>query len=284
MKTNDIPIRIYSAEAAATSIRSSLAQAASEIWSTREIVWRLFVRDFSVQFRQKLLGYLWAFIAPLLGLASFVFMNYAGILNPGELTIPYPLYVFFGVTLWGLMTSVMTVVSAGLMVHSDLIMRTNIPKIALALTGAANLAYQTIISVIILLAIVLVLRVPPSPWAPVALLMVLPLVALGLGIGLLLAVIGALARDVTGVVMAMFNLAMFVTPVIYAPKFDNPVLQNVIQYNPLTHLIEGPRSVFFTGRIADPLGFAGASVLAVFFLIMGIHGFYLIQDKVAERL
>jgi ABC-type polysaccharide/polyol phosphate export permease len=227
---------------------------------------------------------MWAFLAPLIGVASFIFMNYTGILNPGELSIPYPVYVFSGMTLWGLMTSLIAVVSNGLLVHSDLIMRTSIPKIALALAGTAGLAYQMVINLIILLIIAVIFKVIPSPWAVASLFMVLPLVALGLGIGLILAVIGALARDVTGVITTVLNLAMYITPVIYVPKFDKPVLQAVIDYNPLTYLIDAPRTLFFTGSLEHPLAFLGASAFAVLVLLLGIHGFYLIQDKVAERL
>ena len=124
----------------------------------------------------------------------------------------------------------------------------------------------------------------PSWWALTVPLMVLPLIALGLGIGLVLAVIGALARDVTAMSTTVLNLMMYLTPVAYVPKFGNPYLQNMIIFNPLSHLIEAPRNVFLRGTIEEPTAFAVSSLFGFAMLIVGIHAFYLTQDKVAERL
>jgi lipopolysaccharide transport system permease protein len=280
----ELPVRVYTARVLNTSLVSSLAQAARELWMTREVIWRLFLRDFTVQCRQKVLGYLWAFLGPLIGMASFLFLNYSGILNPGELTIPYPLYLFSGMTLWGFFTGVISVVSGGLLTHGDLVLRTSIPKIALALASMGNVVYVQLVNLVILMILVGVFGVSPSWWALTVPFMVLPLIALGVGIGLVFAVIGALARDVTVMSTTVLNLMMYLTPVVYVPKFGNRYLQSVINYNPLTHLIEAPRSVFLRGIIEEPTAFAVSSLFGFAMLIVGIHAFYLTQDKVAERL
>jgi lipopolysaccharide transport system permease protein len=279
--STDFPIRVYSAHSPRATLIHSLPQAIAEVWTTREIVWRLFVRDFTVQFRQKVLGYLWAFLGPLIGMASFLFLNYSGILNPGELTIPYPLYLFLGMTLWGSFTGVISAVSGGLLTHGDLVLRTSIPKIALALAGIGNVVY---VQLVILMILCGTFGISPSWWALTVPLMVLPLIALGLGIGLVLAVIGALARDVTAMSTTVLNLMMYLIPVAYVPKFGNRFLQNMINFNPLTHLIEAPRNVFLRGAIEDPMAFAVSSLFGFAMLIVGVHAFYLTQDKVAERL
>ena len=280
----ELHVRVYTSRAQKTSVVSSLAQVLREMWMTREVIWRLFLRDFTVQFRQKVLGYLWAFLGPLIGMASFVFLNYTGILNPGDLTIPYPLYLFLGMTLWGLFIGVVGVVSGGLLTHGDLVLRTSIPKIALALAGMGNVVYVQLVNLVILMILCGVVGISPSWWALTVPLMVLPLIALGLGIGLVLAVIGALARDVTAMSTTVLNLMMYLTPVAYVPKFGNPYLQNMIIFNPLSHLIEAPRNVFLRGTIEEPTAFAVSSLFGFAMLIVGIHAFYLTQDKVAERL
>ena len=280
----ELHVRVYTSRAQKTSVVSSLAQVLREMWMTREVIWRLFLRDFTAQFRQKVLGYLWAFLGPLIGMASFVFLNYTGILNPGDLTIPYPLYLFLGMTLWGLFIGVVGVVSGGLLTHGDLVLRTSIPKIALALAGMGNVVYVQLVNLVILMMLCGVVGISPSWWALMVPLMVLPLIALGLGIGLVLAVIGALARDVTAMSTTVLNLMMYLTPVAYVPKFGNPYLQNMIIFNPLSHLIEAPRNVFLRGTIEEPTAFAVSSLFGFAMLIVGIHAFYLTQDKVAERL
>ncbi|WP_367889696.1 ABC transporter permease [Burkholderia sp. L27(2015)] len=247
-------------------------------------MWHLFVRDFVAGFRQKILGYLWIVVAPLLGIASFVFMQATGILNPGNVGIPYPIYVYIGTTVWGLLISSVTTVAGGLIANTDLVMRTNIPKIGLALTGMANLAYNLVINLFVLLLILAFLRIPPSPWALLYPVMVLPIILLGVGLGLILAVVGAVARDVTGMLVTLLSLAMYITPVVYTAKFSQPLLRAVVFWNPLTYLVDAPRSLFVLGTIAHPEAYGLAIGFAILVLWLGIHSFYLIKDKVAERL
>jgi len=281
---HEFPVRVYSAEQAQLGIGGSLAKARNELWSAREVIWRLFLRDFTAQYRQKLFGYLWAFIGPLFGVASFLFLNYTGVLNPGELKIPYAIFLFFGTNLWGLMMGAVGLVSGSLLAHGDLVLRTSIPKIALALAGMASLIYGQIISLVILAVLLAAFGVMPSVGALAFPLLILPLLGLGVGIGLLIAVVGAAARDVGGIVMTILGLVMYITPVVYVPKFDQPIPRALVKYNPLSYLIDEPRNMFFTGSMQHPVAFIAAVALAGAILVLATHGFYLIQDKVAERL
>jgi lipopolysaccharide transport system permease protein len=278
------PIRVYSADAARTSLVASLRKAGSEVWAAREVIWRLFLRDLTAQFRQRLFGYLWTIISPLLGVASFLFLNYTGILNPGELKIPYAIYVFFGTSLWGFMTGVVASVSGSLLAHGDLILRTSVPKIAIAMAGLAGLIYAQLVNLIILLIMLLVYGVIPSIGALALPIMLVPLIGFALAIGLVVAVVGVAARDISSMVTHVLGLAMYITPVIYVRTFDQPIAQAIVTYNPLTYLIDEPRNVFFLGFIQHPLGFAIAALFSASIAIFAIHGFYLIQDIVPERM
>jgi ABC-type polysaccharide/polyol phosphate export permease len=58
----------------------------------------------------------------------------------------------------------------------------------------------------------------------------------------------------------------------------------MMEYNPLAYLIDGPRTLVLTGVLLNPLAYSAASALAITMLMLGVYAFYLIQDKVAERL
>src|SRR5262249_61387255 len=105
-RERELPVRVYSAEARGDSLPAVVSRAARELWTTRGVLWRLFLRDFAAQDRQKLFGYLWAFLHPLLAIVAFVFLDHAGVLQPGELDVPYPLYIFLGTRLWGFFLAV----------------------------------------------------------------------------------------------------------------------------------------------------------------------------------
>ena len=78
---------------------------------------------------------------------------------------------------------------------------------------------------------------------------------------------------------------MFITPVIYvADTIDNPVVQALIHYNPLSHLVHVPRSLFYLGETTQWGAYALSVAFAAVVFALGVYAFYLLQDKVAERL
>jgi ABC-type polysaccharide/polyol phosphate export permease len=280
----DKTIRTYEALGEVLGPINSMLLACRELYWSRHVLWHLFVRDFVAGFRQKLLGYLWIVLLPLMGIASFVFMQWTGILNPGETEFPYPIYVYIGTSIWGLFISALTTVAGGLIGNTDLVIRTNIPKIGLAVTGLATICFNLLVNLVVLVLLLLVFRLLPSPWSLLYPLMVLPIIMLGVGLGLVLSVIGAVARDITSMFTTLINLMMYITPVVYTAQFSHPLLQQVVHWNPLTYLVDAPRSLFVLGRMPAPAGYALAILFSLAVLWFGIHAFYLIKDKVTERL
>ena len=277
-------IRIYEPAGDAKGFFGSLKTAWTEIFFSRHVIWHLFKRDFVAQFRQKLLGYFWVVIAPLLAIFPFVFLYRTGILNPGETTMPYPIYIVIGMGIWGFLSSVFVVVSGGLQGNQDLIMKTNIPKITFAITGMANVFYSILVHWLVVFLFSLLLGISPSVWALIYPIVLLPVVFIGLGLGLIFSVIGTVARDLTGIMSTFLNLLMFLSPVVYKPEFGDGVLATIVAWNPMTYLVDAPRSLFVLGEFPDPQGFAVATVFSLVVLSLGLHSFYLIKDKVAERL
>lgn len=263
----------------------ALVSASADIARCRYLIWRMFVRDFKAQFRQQILGYLWVILAPILGVAGFVFMNYVGVLDPGDAGVPYPLYVFFGTSVWAAVINSMRGVGNGLQGQADLILRTNIPKIALAIFPLANVLYNLLVNFLLIVLISLLFGVIPSLWFILYPVLLLPLLLIGVGLGLVVAVIGVIAKDVTSMAMMTMGLIMYITPVIYvADTIEQPVVQALINYNPLSHLIHVPRSLFYFGATTQWGEYALSVAFAVLVFAMGVYAFYLLQDKVAERL
>ena len=77
-------------------VRSMIA----DLFASRELAWRLLLRNIQSQYRRSLLGYLWALLPPLVSTLVWVFLRGARIFNVGETDIPYPAYVLVGTLLW----------------------------------------------------------------------------------------------------------------------------------------------------------------------------------------
>ncbi len=262
-----------------------LQQASEDIAASRHVIARLFWRDFIAQFRQKILGYFWALLSPLLGIVSFLFLFFIGVLNPGEGEIPYTLYVLVGSTIWGCLPGAMGAVSGGLQAQADLIMRTRIPKLALAVSSLAGLLYGILISMITMVILFLVMGVTPSWWFLAYPLLILPMVLLGTAAGLVLSVLGPIARDLVPLATQALALVMYITPVIYVQStIQNPFVKTVIEWNPITYLVDIPRSLICLGRAENIDTFLWVGIGTIALVTVGLRIFYLLEDLVAERL
>ncbi len=75
----NLPLTVYTPESPLKNPARLLREMFRDLLASRELAWRLFVRDTSAQYRQSILGYAWAFIPPLVASLPFVFLNSQGV-------------------------------------------------------------------------------------------------------------------------------------------------------------------------------------------------------------
>ncbi|MBR0843861.1 ABC transporter permease [Bradyrhizobium liaoningense] len=282
---NDETLTVYEPNQWRGGLIWSLRQARQDLIASRYVIARLFWRDFIAQFRQKVLGYFWALLSPLLGIAAFLFLFSIGVLKPGEGEIPYILYVLVGSTVWACLPGAMGAVSSGLQVQADLIMRTRIPKLALAMSSLAGVFYGIAISMGTMAIVFLITGRTPTLWFLAYPILVLPMVLLGTAIGLMLAVLGTIARDLTPLATQALALLMYLTPAIYLQSsIQNPVIQTLVKWNPLTYLVEVPRSLICLNHAEGIPIFLLVVAGTLILVAIGLRIFYQLEDLVAERL
>jgi lipopolysaccharide transport system permease protein len=252
--------------------------------ASRELIIVLFKRDFFASYRKSFLGMTWLFIAPIVGVVSWIFMNATGILQPGPTDVPYPAFVLLGSTIWGLFIGVYASAAGTLGAGSGFIMQIKYPHEALLVKQLAQTLASFAINFIIILVVLAILGVRPS-WTVVFFpLLVLPLLLLGSGIGLFVSVINVVAPEVQKVVDILMGLLIWITPVIFSQQSKNPLLSTIMEWNPLTYLVGGVRDVVFHGQMEhwDRFGICSALSLAVFLLFWRL--FYISEPYVIEKM
>jgi lipopolysaccharide transport system permease protein len=254
------------------------------VWQARELIWQLFKRDFFAAYKKSFVGKTWIFISPLMGIVSWIFLQMSGMLKPGDVGIPYPAYVLVGTSMWGLFMGFYNGASGTLNAGRDLIMQVNFPHEAMLFKQTAQTLANFIITFAMNIVILLCFGVIPS-WGVFLLpLVALPLFFLGSALGLILAMIGVVAMDVSRFVDMAMAFLMYLTPVIYSAKLGNGILQKIIYWNPLTYLVCSCRDIIIYGRLYEPVGyFISASVSLLIFLIAW-RLFYISEDKLVERM
>lgn len=251
---------------------------------SRELIVQLFKRDFLMSYKKSFMGLGWLLISPIVGIISWVFMNATGILNPGNVGIPYPAYILIGTSIWGLFMGFFSSATETLGAGSGFIMQVKYPHEALLVKQTAQHMANFLIAFIVNIAVLLLFGVVPS-WKIIFFpIMIVPLFLLGAGMGLVISVGNVVAVDLGKGFNLMLSLLMYVTPVIYSPKFDNPLLQKIIIWNPLTYLVGDARDMIIYGKIEHMNRYLLASLLALIVFMFSWRLFFISEDKVIERM
>jgi len=250
---------------------------------SRELIWQLFKRDLLAGSKQSVAGLLWVLISPVIGILSWVLMNHVGVVHPGELHVPYPLYVLFGTAIWGLFMGFYSAAAASLTSAGNLIVQARFAHEALIAQQMAQMMISVIAN-LLLLALVWVIFGVSHYWSVIWFpLSLIPLFMLGSGIGMIVSIFAVVIHDMSKIVTTLLGFLMFVTPVVYASSVQNEWLQHLIWWNPLTYLVCGARYLVLEGRIGHPSFYAGSVILAVVTFLAAWRLFFLSEQKVAEK-
>ncbi len=254
------------------------------IRNSKELIYQLWRRDFLMQYKKTFLGMGWLILTPIMGIVSWVFMNATGVLTPGEVGIPYPAYVLLSTTIFGLFSGFFQTTSQSLQVTRGFINQVNFPHDAIIVKQGLQQLSGFMITFTVSILVLLFFGVFPS-WKIVFFpLMLVPVFCLAASMGMIVSVIAVVLPDIQKIVSFFIGLLLYITPVIYSPKFENPLLQKIIKYNPLTYLIGDARDLIIYGSITSlNKYFISAGIVTIVFMIAW-RFFYISEQKVIERM
>jgi lipopolysaccharide transport system permease protein len=258
-------------------------QMGRDLLASRELAWRLMIRDISAQYRQSILGVFWAFVPPIAMAAGFTLASNADILQPGATDIPYPAYVMFSTALWQTFVEAVNGPVQAVTIAKPMLARVNFPREAIILAKVGEVIFNFSIKLILIAAMFVVYRITPS-WtiiiAPVALL---HLILLGTLFGTLLSPLGALYQDVSRGLTMVTGFWLFLTPVVY-PLPNKGLFGVLVKLNPVTPILVTTRELATTGNISDPFSFWLVSILTFIGLLLTWVAFRLAMPYVIERM
>ncbi|MFM7428010.1 MAG: ABC transporter permease [Elainella sp.] len=254
-----------------------------DLLASRELAWRLMVRDLSAQYRQSFLGVFWAFVPPLVAALGLTLASNAKVINIGPTDIPYPAYVMFSMALWQTFVESLNGPIQAVIAAKPMLARINFPREAIILSQLGQVGFNFGIKLILIAALFLWFQIPVAGTVVLAPVALLHLVALGTAIGLLLAPIGALYEDVSRGLTLAVSAWLFITPVIFPPP-QTGLFAQVVRWNPVTPLLVTVRELATAGTVSEPLQFWLASLLGVGGLLVSWLFYRVAMPFVIERI
>lgn len=211
-----------------------------EMWTHRELLAFLIYRDFSVRYKQTVLGPAWAVVQPLMMMVIFtvIFGRFAGIPPEG---FPYPVFVFAGLIPWTLFSQGMSAAALSLVSQQHLLTKVYFPRLFVPIAAASVFMVDLVISMALYAVVLLYYGVMPS-WQVVWLVFLVPLTLVAtLGLGLTLAALTVFYRDFKHLIPFLIQILMYVCPIIYPGRMVGrwwPILS----LNPMFGIIDAYRS------------------------------------------
>jgi lipopolysaccharide transport system permease protein len=221
---------------------------AGAVLAHRSLLYRFTRRNIERQTKGSWLGLLWFLLNPLLmlGLYSVVFGLIMGgdfrvVENPGP--FDFPLGVFIGLTILGLITETMGQSPTLIVSSQNLVKKVVFPLQILPMALVASIFFKTLISsCLALLAIFLVRGSIPleAVWFP---LILLPVFLFALGISWLFSAFGVYFRDSQQLTAFLGTATFYASAVFYpASRIPDPIYA-WLQYNPVLQAVELSRDV-----------------------------------------
>lgn len=257
---------------------------ARNVIRSKELIWQLFKRDFLAGYKKSFLGMTWIFVSPIMAIISWVFLQKTGMLNPGDVGIPYPAYVLLGSSMWGLFMGFYTAARGTLKAGAGFIMQVNYPHEALLFKQMAQQLANFSISFGLNIAVLLVFGVVPS-WKIVFFpLVILPLFFLAAAMGLVVSMLSVVAFDLNRALGMVMGLLLYTTPIIYSDAIPNPVVQTLIRWNPLTYLVCSARDIIIYGKLYGPTGFTICTGVSFALFLISWRLFYVSEHQLIEKM
>lgn len=282
-RRSNVPLEVvYTPESVLRRPIQLFQQMWRDLLASRELAWRLMVRDISAQYRQSFLGITWAFLPPIVMATGFTLAKDANVINVGATDLPYPAYVMFSTALWQTFVEALNGPLQAVTVAKPMLARVNFPREAIILAELGEVFFNFAIKLILIVVLFLWFRIPVS-WtvilAPVALI---HLIMLGTFIGTLLSPLGVLYQDVSKGLTMVTGFWLFLTPVVY-PVPSRGTFGALVKLNPVTPVLVTTRELATTGVVSDAYRFWVVSVITIVGLLLTWVAFRIAMPYVIER-
>src|SRR5262249_22911805 len=230
--------------------RTALELRLAELWRYRELLYFFVWRDVKIRYKQTVIGVAWVVLQPLLTMLVFTlfFGRLAKLPSDG---LPYPVFYFSALVPWIYFSTALQATTNVVVDNQRVITKVYFPRLVLPISSVLAGLVDFSIGFVVLVIFLFSYGFNPTSaalWLP---LFVLLAIATALGVGLWLAALNALYRDVKYVTPFLIQFSMLASPVAYPSSLVPGRWRWLYGLNPLAGVIDGFRWAL-TGHCQSP--------------------------------
>lgn len=271
---DDAPVQVRSAAREPFSRALSPADMLRTLWTFRDLVVQFARREIAGRTKGTRLGIVWTVLNPLLILAvntlvfAVILRQRWDVLGGGP--AEFPLTMLCGMTVFNIFGETVCAAPTMIVSRPNFVTRVVFPIEIFPVSALASaLFYASINLVLILLGAGLLLKTfSTTVWLfPVVLV---PLTAMTLGLSWVLAALGVFLRDINAIVsLVIYRVLVFVTPLFFPASSVPENFRPLLDYNPLTIIVENARRTLLWSQTPDWTGLAWVTAISLLLMQAG---------------
>ena len=252
-----------------------------KIYNYRELLKTNVKKEIRGRYKNSFLGVLWSFLNPLLQLLVYSVI-FGALLAGGDKT--YPIYICVALIPWTYFTTAITQAAFTVIGNADIIKKVYFPREILPVSVVTSGAVNFIISTIIILAFVIFSGVGLSWYILLYPFILLIQYVLLLGIGFIVSSVTVYFRDLEHIIGVVLMAAFYATPIVYKLEQLPHTLQILVNLNPMTHLINAYRDIFYYHQMPNMEILVTLLGISLVLTVVGYFIFKQLQKGFAEQL
>jgi len=218
------------------------------IFLYRDLIFQLVRRDIVARYKRSVFGIAWTMLQPL-GMMAVMTVVFSTLFHQVD---GYPAYVLSGLIAWTFFSQTTTAAIHQIVWGAALLNRIYMPRTAFAISAVGTGLVNLVISVVPLIMIVLIVKLPITAsilFLPVSILL---LTGFSLGVGLILSTVAVTFPDVTEMYQIVLLAWMYLTPLIY-PQDIIPQAYRfwLFTFNPMYYYLKLFRMPIYNGVLPD---------------------------------
>lgn len=262
-------------------MRAKVSTFLPELYASRNVLSQLVYQHLILRYRRTALGYLWTLINPLL-MMSVMALVFSTLFKADLKT--FAVFLFAGMIPWNFFSSVVTQSGTSFIYNEGLIKKIYLPKAIFPLSITFALLIDSMLSFLVLFAIILTIGGSLS-WSvlfiPVAFLL---LFFFAFGIGLIMSIATVFFRDLQYVILIAMQGLFFLTPILYKHDALTGKVSWLVGLNPVSPFIELFRAPLFQAALPGTSVILKAAVISFFAMAIGLFIFLRQEKQIVFRL
>lgn len=251
------------------------------LYNYRELLKTSVKKEVRGKYKNSFLGVIWSFLNPLLQIAIYAIVFPLILKNNQE---NYVIFLCCGLIPWNFFATSINRSAFSFVENGNIIKKVYFPREIIPISVVTSEAVNFLIASLIILGFVVLGGLGITKYIIFYPIVLIVQYLLTLGISLIISSICVYLRDLQHFVGVALQLLFYAAPIVYAPESIPVNYQWILQYNPMTYIINAYRNIFYSQTMVELKPLFIVFIIAVIICVIGYAIYNKLQKGFAEQL